>query len=79
MVRAAGRPNAKGARVPLPSTLVLPVWQRERTGHEDYDMVIDGIAFGFPIQYTGGPQYGRDVPYNHPSAHAFNSHVDEYI
>ena len=79
MVRAAGRPNAKGARVPLPSTLVLPVWQRERTGHEDDDMVIDGVAFGFPIQYTGGPQYGRDVPYNHPSAQAFNSNVDEYI
>ena len=78
-VRAAGKPNAKGSRVPLPSTLVLPVWQRECTSHEDYDMFIYGIAFSFPIQYTGGPQYSRDVPYNHPSAQAFHSHLDEYV
>ena len=42
-------------------------------------MVVDRIAFGFSIQYTDGPQFGRDVPYDNPSVQAFHSHINEYV
>ena len=78
-VRTAGCPNARGARIALPTTLDIQSWHTECTGHLDDSLVLNGITYGFPLQYTGGPQYGRGAPYNHPSACAYNAHIREYI
>ena len=72
--------NARGARIPLPTSLNLPAWERERTGHIDDIMVIDGVTFGFPLQYMGGPIYAQgDVVENHHSARYYPEAIQQYI
>ena len=78
-VRSAGAPNYRGARIPLPSPLRPASWKAESTGHVHDATLINGIEFGFPIQYTGGPCYEPDSNTNHPSADAYTAHVQEYF
>ena len=78
-VRAAGAPNYRGARIPLPSPLHLEVWAHEATGHRDDDTIINGVTYGFPIQYTGGPAYDKQPDTNHTSAEAYDAHVKQYF
>ena len=78
-VRAVGIPNYKGAMIPLPTPLVPDAWQAEATGHPDDDWITKGVRYGFPIQYTGGPSYNKQVDYNHPSADAYAAHVVQYL
>ena len=78
-VRSAGVPNYKGAKVPLDSPLHPEAWEDEATGHQDDEWLIAGTRYGFPIQYTGGPCYEKQVDYNHPSADAYSAHVNEYF
>ena len=78
-VRAAGAPNYKGARIALPSPLNPMAWEQEATGHLHDHWLLDGVQFGFPIQYTGGPCYDKQSNYNHPSAAAYKTHVDDYF
>ena len=78
-VRAAGAPNYKGARVPLSSPLCPDAWMTPCTGHPHDSWIVDGVRFGFPIQYTGGPCYDPQADYNHPSAAAYHAHVMEYF
>ena len=42
-------------------------------------MVLEGIKYGFPIQYSGPPQYQDEVPTNNTSALKFSAHVKTYI
>ena len=79
LVRSQGVPNYKGAKIPLNSTLDVETWEKEATGHEDDDTIIQGIQYGFPLQYTGGPVYTQQVEHNHPSAEAYTAHVDQYF
>ena len=78
-VRAAGTPNYRGARIPLPSPLHVDAWKLEMTGHEQDHMLIQGVTYGFPIQYTGGPSYAQQPDHNHPSADIYPSHVQDYF
>ena len=78
-VRSQGVPNYKGAKVPLPSPLKHEAWVRESTGHEQDHELMQGIKYGFPIQYTGGPLYGAQTKQNHPSAQAYKGHIDQYF
>ena len=78
-VRSAGAPNYRGARIPLPSPLNHSTWSQESTGHTDDEWITKCVRYGFPIQYTGGPCYTKQVDYNHPSAEAYSAHVDEYF
>ena len=78
-VRAAGAPNYKGARIPLTSPLRPAAWREESTGYTQDSVLLNGIEFGFPIQYTGGPYYEQTNINNHPSAEEYGSHVDEYF
>ena len=78
-VRAAGAPNYKGARIPIPSPLIPEAWERESSGHPDDATLINGARYGFPIQYTGGPTYAPQPEHNHPSAEAYKEHVQKYF
>ena len=78
-VKSSGRHNYEGARILLPSALEIPTWIQEATGHTQDDVVIQGIQYGFPIQYCGPPQYTvADTP-NHASARCYKEHLDKYI
>ena len=53
VVRDTGLPNSLGARIPVPTTLNVPEWER-LLGHDNqYDELLDFISYGFPLAYMG--------------------------
>ena len=72
--------NRGGARYPVKTNLNVAAWEKYSTGHEADQVVLDGIRYGFSLQYRGGPIYnGADSVKNHHSARAFPKAVQEYI
>ena len=72
--------NREGARCTLKSGLNFEAWDAIQTGHESDKLVLDGIRYGFPLQYTGGPIYvDPDKNVNHHSGRAYPEAVEEYI
>ena len=49
--------NKMGAKCPLETGLNIEAWENYSTGHERDQMFIDGIRYGFSLQYIGGPIY----------------------
>ena len=78
-VRASGCHNHEGAMIPLMTALKVPTWRQEVTGHKDDETVMQGIQYGFPIQYCGPPQYGAAPTRNHPSAINHKRHIQDYV
>ena len=72
--------NAAGARCVVPTGLNITAWELNSTGHPDDRDVLDGIRYGFPLQYRGGPLYqtGNECT-NHRSAINYPEHIREYI
>lgn len=71
--------NVDGPRLRIPSQLCVPAWFSISTGHEADIFVLDGIQFGFSMEYLQ-----RDIPHsqttqNHPSAINYPKHVQDYI
>ena len=78
-VRASGCHNHEGQRITLPTNLRISAWQEMGTGHPQDEMVLQGIQYGFPIQYCGPPQYTAAIVPNHTSATSHLSHIKQYI
>ena len=78
-VKATGLPNAMSSRLPLPSGLHVEAWEAIATGHRDDAMVLDGIKYGFSLQYWGNPIPSEGREYNHSSATQHMSHVNDYL
>ena len=74
-----GLPNALGPRVPVPSNLNIQAWEAIQTRHADDKLVLDGIQYGFSLQYTGPPNPTTGKINNHSSANDFPVQVMEYI
>ena len=82
MYEAAKNAKLSGSappRVDCDLGLKTQTWEEVVTGHDMDQAVINGIKHGFAMQYTGPPRYGPSATYNHSSAMAFASHIDEYI
>lgn len=77
-VRQTGLPNMLGARRRVPSLLNHDTWRALATGHPDDQLVLDGLEFGFPLQYVG-PVIMRHNRTSHPSADKYMDHVRRYI
>ena len=72
--------NWKGARYPIKSSLNTTAWLHECTGHPDDELVLNGVMYGFPLQYSGGPLYRQAPPVqNHHSARQHSKEIDKYI
>ena len=54
-VATHSRPNSMAARIPIPSRLNVDHWYAIATGHPHDTVVLDGVTFGFNLQYTGPP------------------------
>ena len=78
-VRATNAHNHEKARITLETSLKLEVWGREATGHADNNMVLQGLRFGFPIQYRGPPKYADNNTTNHQTAVSHPRDVMMYI
>ena len=78
-VKTSGRHNYEQQRIQLPTALNIPTWTQEATGHSQDHIVLDGIQYGFPIQYGGPPLYTAQENENHASARNHHRHVKQYI
>ena len=66
-------------RVDQDTTLKIQAWRNAATGHQQDELVIQGIAHGFPVQYRGPPRLGDTPRYNHATAVNHADHIQEYI
>ena len=71
------QPNAFGARVLVPTSLLLSNWRILLSNYQD-KIVIDFLSYGWPINYTA-PTCPVSSLHNHPLASQFASHVQDYI
>lgn len=78
VVRRTGMPNMLSARIPVPSGLIHHAWESFSTGHPDDPFVLDGIKYGFPLQYVG-PKLSAHNPERHHSDFNDHSHILEYL
>ena len=78
-VADSGMPNSIAAHVPVPSGLNVDQWYTIATGHPYDRVVLDGVTYGFDLQYEGSPIPTDMKITNHKSATAFPAQVREYI
>lgn len=78
LVRKYGTSNETGAKEPVPTRLDIQKWTSLATGHSDDTIVLNGIKYGFSVQYTGSPL--QELPIEmHASGEKFKSHIKAYI
>lgn len=62
----------------VPSGLDIDKWTNLATGHDYDNIVLNGIKYGFSLQYTGPPL--QELPIEmHSSGQKFKSHIKAYI
>ena len=65
---ATGLPNYQGARVEIKSGLNIPAWKFFLQGYDKEKVVLDGITYGWLLNWTCNPPLcGQTIP-NHPTA-----------
>lgn len=78
-VLAFGTYNFLGARLPVPSSLNLPLW-RSKLRDSDYYAVCDFLEFGWPVGLNYASSLSTDqFSRNHKGATDFPSAVDSYL
>ena len=77
LVRASGKPNFLGTRIPVQNTLKPHSWRQYLVNYFDQQLP-DLIEFGFPLSFDRNLDL-TSTPHNHPSAIQFVDHVDKYI
>ena len=71
------QPNAFGAKLLVPTSLLLTNWRTLLSNYSD-KIVVDFLPYGWPINYTTSTLPASSL-HNHPSASHFDSHVQAYI
>lgn len=78
-VLAFGQYNFLGARLPVPSSLNLPLWRSKPRGYDDY-AACDFLEFGWPVGLNYASSLSTDqFSRNHKGATDFPSAVDSYL
>lgn len=77
-VLSYGTPNSINARVIMNTKLNIPLWEKSVTGHQDDDIVIEGIKYGFSMQYLGPKLNELDIEM-HESGAKHQSHIEDYF
>lgn len=77
-VKPTGLPNEIDVRAQVKTALNLELWNDIVTGHDDDYIVINGITYGFSLQYLGGPLCENDIEM-HPSGEKYTSYIEEYL
>ena len=79
LVRASGKPNFAGLRIPLETHLNIPEIRRLSKGFPD-QLAVDFLEFGFPINYVLSEAHlPTAIPRNHKGARDFPQAVDKYL
>ena len=69
------QPNAFGAKILVPTSLLLSNWKTLLSNYHD-NIVVDFLSYGWPINYTA-PTRPVSSLHNHPSASNLDSHAEE--
>ena len=77
-VRSSGLPNCMSARIPLPSGLIIPAWEKYIDFDTDEAQLFDYLRFGFPLGYMGPESDTRHTP-NHSSAVDYPGDIEAFI
>lgn len=78
-VAQTNQSNMDSARVPVPSNLDINTWHKIKTGHDHDTFVLDGVTFGFPLEYLGRHLPTLHATQNHFSARQFPQAIEKYI
>lgn len=72
-------PNMDHAKCTVPSALCIDKWHDIATGHHQDNFVLNGIEFGFSIEYLGNQLPSMQSTENHSSARAYPEAIEKYI
>lgn len=74
----SGKPNARDTRIIIKTKLNIPLWEKSVTGHQDDHIVVEGIKYGFSMQYLG-PRLSELEIEMHESGVKHQSHIKNYL
>ena len=77
LIRASGRPNFWGRRIPVQNSLKADKWREYSVNYFDQQL-LDLIEFGCPLSFDRNLDL-TSTSHNHPSAIQFIDHVDKLI
>lgn len=77
-VASTGLPNSMGARIDLPTKLIINVWSSNLTDSNDDVELLSFLRFGFPLGYMGPVSPTARTP-NHRSATDYGPQVQKFI
>ena len=67
-VVASGRSNASDLKIEIKSGMNIPAWRLLLKGYRHEKMIIDGLAYGWPLNWTCSPSLSCQTVPNHPTA-----------
>ena len=67
-VVASGNSNANGLKIEVKSGMNLPAWRLLLKGYKDEKMIIEGLSYGWPLNWTCSPLLSGQTIKNHPTA-----------
>ena len=67
-VVATGRSNADAARIEIKSGMNLPAWRLLLKGYKNEEIILNGLAYGWPLNWTCRPFLSCQTVRNHPTA-----------
>ena len=67
-VVASGKSNAAGLKIEVKSGMNIPAWKMLMKGHKDEKLIIDGLSYGWPLNWTCTPYLSCQTVRNHPTA-----------
>ena len=68
MVVTSGRTNDQGLKIEIKSGMNLPVWKFLPKGYKDEQIITNGLAYGWPLNWTCAPLLSCQTIKNHPTA-----------
>lgn len=78
VVKDTGVPNEVGAKVLIHRALDIQRWRTSAQGHSDDSIVMNGIQFGFSLQYSG-PTLNEVQEEAHASGRNYPDQVTKYL
>ena len=67
-VVATGRSNADAAKIEIKSGMNLPAWRLLLKGYKNEKIILNGLTYGWPLNWTCKPFLSCQTVRNHPTA-----------
>ena len=67
-VVASGKSNASGLKILVKSGMNIPAWTLLLKGYKHENLILDGLSYGWPLNWTCSPFLSCQTVKNHPTA-----------